>query len=114
MTLEQKPAGIKQNLRNVLRYKTLSKSHSQNLNVLKISRLHMALASNFRAVVIITGGLSRWDLNISCQLFRPDVFFFFLGSVDGDKIRERRFGALLSLGIPIKHDLDLDTKYTLS
>jgi hypothetical protein len=36
-----------------------------------------------------------------------------LRGVDGDKVRQRGSRAKLALGIPVKHDLHLDTKNTL-
>src|SRR5574341_1170630 len=43
-----------------------------------------------------------------------DDFFLLLGRVDGDNIRKRGGRALLALRIPIKHDLNFDTKNSLS
>ena len=58
-----------------------------------------------------------WNLNISgqnCCCWSMDDFFFLLGRMDYDNIRKRGGRALLALRIPIKHDLNFDTKNSLT
>lgn len=40
-------------------------------------------------------------------------FLLLLGHVDGDHIGQRGHGPLLALGVPVEHDLDLDTQHSL-
>lgn len=85
------------------------KKQHQTIPVITDTRLKLIS----RAVA--TGFLgNNWDINISCQHGRPYVVLFLLWWVYRDQIGKWCGRALLSLGIPIKHDLHLDSKYPLN
>nr|GMC58955.1 vacuolar protein sorting-associated protein 2 homolog 1 [Ipomoea batatas] len=52
---------------------------------------------------------ASWHSHNGC----PGILFFFLWGVNSNKIWEGSHWALLSLGVPVKHDLDLDSKHSL-
>nr|GMD86244.1 vacuolar protein sorting-associated protein 2 homolog 1 [Ipomoea batatas] len=52
---------------------------------------------------------ASWHSHNGC----PGILFFFLWRVNSNKIWEGSHWALLSLGVPVKHDLDLDSKHSL-
>jgi hypothetical protein len=53
-------------------------------------------------------------LNFRAQDCRPGILIFILGGMDSDQVWERSLRTLLTLWVPVKHDLHLDTKYTLA